>query len=453
MTETSHAPQLTHDVLRAAVEGPTAAIRLVTKLLPAGGPLDKIFPPTYAGGVYAIETRKIDGRDVRCVHLDSVQSQANRLEQALLRAYEDAHLRFPVMVVDFSGTDVHDVGRITTLDAPHRIADAIFRDSLLNGVPFRESLEGKAFERASVRHATALFDLCPTALVFGTWDSTGSKGGRGNKFARAVVSEIVAIDVAFGLKTSSRIDPLGIEVCDIFEASDGTWTTDEGIAKKDPKTGSPIKYGRNRKTRGKPSAIIHGNVTPGFATYTDNVDVLDPLKRHLMEALKHDSPGRDMSARDVNIREGQVAAGGVTMAYALQTTVLSLPALRRLRFPVDGGGAGPEREHAARTVLAALALASVAFQSAQGYDLRSRCALVPADNSAAFELVTTGTDLARYSLPPDQAARILDQAANEARRVGLPWRTDEIKLVPSKALVQLVVTSRANAAEGESEGV
>ena len=64
-----------------------AALRLRAKLDGTGGDGGKVFPPTYVGGVYAVEDRRIDGHVVRCVLLDSVQSQANRLEDALLDAF------------------------------------------------------------------------------------------------------------------------------------------------------------------------------------------------------------------------------------------------------------------------------------------------------------------------------------------------------------------------------
>ena len=78
--------------------------------------------------------------------------------------------------------------------------------------PFRQSDVGKAIDRVSLQNATPLFELCPTALLFGMWDSTGPKGGLGAKFERAMVSEIVGIDAVYGVKTSSRIDPLGIQL-------------------------------------------------------------------------------------------------------------------------------------------------------------------------------------------------------------------------------------------------
>ena len=65
-----------------------AAIRLRQRLLPEGGPGDKVFPPTFAGGVYCWETRRIEGSAVPCVLLDSVASQATPLEEALAEAVD-----------------------------------------------------------------------------------------------------------------------------------------------------------------------------------------------------------------------------------------------------------------------------------------------------------------------------------------------------------------------------
>jgi hypothetical protein len=66
---------LTLDLLRNAVKT-AAAFRCRRRLQPAGGEGDKVFPPTFAGAVYAIEKRRVPGREgaVQCVLLDSVQS-------------------------------------------------------------------------------------------------------------------------------------------------------------------------------------------------------------------------------------------------------------------------------------------------------------------------------------------------------------------------------------------
>lgn len=66
------------------------------------------------------------------------------------------------------------------LEAPHRLADAIFRDSLLDGTLFRLSDVGRAITDATPRNATDLFRHSPTALLFGMRDSTGPKGELGS---------------------------------------------------------------------------------------------------------------------------------------------------------------------------------------------------------------------------------------------------------------------------------
>ena len=73
--------------LRNAVDGTAAAYRCVTDYQPAGGPGDKVFPPTYEGGKYATEERvDPDSGEIRqCVLLDSVQSQANPSLPTLMR--------------------------------------------------------------------------------------------------------------------------------------------------------------------------------------------------------------------------------------------------------------------------------------------------------------------------------------------------------------------------------
>ena len=65
--------------------------------------------------------------------VDSVQSQANRLEEALLTAVRERAITLPYITVDFTGKELAGISEITSLDAPHRVYDAILRDSLLDG--------------------------------------------------------------------------------------------------------------------------------------------------------------------------------------------------------------------------------------------------------------------------------------------------------------------------------
>lgn len=408
--------RLDYATLRDALNGGAVAIRRIQRLAPAGGAGDKIFPPTYEGGEYATEDRVIDGRRVPCVLLDSVQSQANRIELAVKQAcyrgiQSDAEI--PFVVVDFAGVGLPEVGEVTSLDAPHRLADAILRDSLNAGVPFRESAEGKILDTATTANATGLFGICPTALVLGIWDSTGPRGGIGTKFQRALVSEVVGVDVQRGVQPSSRIDPLAIVTAsaEIYKVQGGEgWTLDPEQAEK--KNDRPVKYGKE----GKPSEINHGNVTP---------------------SLKNE--------------KGQQHPGGVSLAYAQQTMVLSLPALRRLAFPDEQGSTTSARNLAARTALAALAIAGAQWSIEQGCDLRSRCLLIPDPTMpASWEII--GSD---GHATAAQVANVLDliRDANEAAALaGMPtWRRRPLVLTPSDGLTQLVRRSRELAAASKPE--
>lgn len=399
------------DQLRKHLVGDTVAIRGTATLEPAGGAGDKVFPPTHAvddknpkpGAKYAFETRRLEGKDVTCVLLDSVQSQANRMEEALQSLWTDKVIPLPVVSVDFTSI-APEVGRVTSISAPHRIADALLRDSLHDGKLFRLSDIGKSFTDASTRNATALFKACPTGLVFGLWDSTGPKRGLGAKFQRALVSEIVGINAAHGSKTASRIDPMNIlrKAADIYVAADDNegWTTDIERAKKydrddkDRKKGDPVKFGKE----GKPSEVNHGNVTPSI----DSV------------------------------------AGGVTLDEAKHTAVLSLASLRRLGFT-----AGAEE---ARTVLAALGLLAILAAESRGHDLRSRCLLVPRKGSA-LKLEAVARDGSTTPIDLDLAGAIAlykEAVGKLPAEIAFEKAPGEalVELQPSPKLVDLVKKSR-----------
>src|SRR5579883_3156047 len=158
-----------------------AALRRRQVLQSVGGKGDKIFPPTYPGEGrnapprHVYERRRLNGGDVWCVLVDSVQSQANRLEECLLAAIADG-IRIPYVEVDFSGTGLDSISKITSLDAPHRVYDAILRDSLYNGKPFMESDIGQRLAKAKAEDASTLLEASPAALLFGAWHSTGQGG-------------------------------------------------------------------------------------------------------------------------------------------------------------------------------------------------------------------------------------------------------------------------------------
>lgn len=403
MSDHSNERVLTLRHLQGAVSSSAAAFRCRRQLQPAGGEGDKVFPPTFAGAVYAVEQRRVPGRQqsVTCVLLDSVQSQANRMELALQEALDAGKIKIPVLVVDFTehgpsgdleadakeGRLIDSVGKVTSLEVPHRLADAILRDSQLGGVDFRKSDMGKALNTVSLANATSLFELCPTALVFGMWDSTGPKGGLGPKFERAMVSEIVGIGAEVSDSHRARgvrRDPLEIRAAvKILKAADKSWTVADA------------------KTKGatEPSKVNHSSVP-------------------------FDSPN-----------------SGVTVEYAEQITTLSLTCLRRLRFPVNGTP-DPACDEAARVVLAALGLcaATLAFESGMG--LRSRCLLWPKMEMVWELLDRPGAEPKRFSLTGEQAIELLKETIASAKAAKVPWQEEPISLKPSPDLLKLVRLSQ-----------
>lgn len=453
--------ELAVNALTEALSGTAAAFRCRRTLQPAGGPGDKIFPPTFAGAVYAVEERRVrleDGTEevVPCVLLDSVQSQANRMEDALQEAVDAGLIEIPVIEVRFPDDQLlQSVGRVTSLQAPHRIADAILRDSLLNGTRFPDSAEGRRVAQVALQNATALYELCPTALVFGMWDSTGPRGGLGAKFQRALVSEVIGVRASFGTKTSSRIDPLGIrlEAGPVYRATGGPigWTLDEAAAAKD-------KQGKSLKVKdGKPSQVNHGNVTPSFARYGKGAEGVDVMRQPEVEAflrIQSRNDHLDQTSRFASqwpsAREGQIAPGGVTMSHAEQTVVLSLAALRRLRFPAEDREPNPKRDIAARTTLAALALCAATLAMERGLDLRSRCLLWP-DGPTEWELLDVpGKTPVRFGLDHKGAVALLAAAVSGANKQGLTWRPT-LQLEASQPLVELVRKSQELAVQEAGE--
>ena len=167
--------------LGAAI-GEHAAIRRIRRMQPAGGVGDKLFPPTYPAERegpprHVFERRRLDDREVWCVLIDSVQSQANRMEEALLAAAAEQAIPLPYVTVDFREAGLQPLQQITSLDAPHRVYDAIIRDSLLDDVPFMESEQGRRLAAATPAAATALLEISPSALLFGAWHSQGKAAG------------------------------------------------------------------------------------------------------------------------------------------------------------------------------------------------------------------------------------------------------------------------------------
>jgi CRISPR-associated protein Csb1 len=200
-------------------------------LEPAWGPGGVIFPPTFAppeDNKEATATYVIDGEgDQSVCLLDSVGSQANRMEPLFGSSYPDLVPQIQIRVKERT---------VNLLEVGHRAADALVRSTEL----------GREVETAFVEYengnAVPLAKLAPTSLVFGAWDSRGSQV----KVPRLIDSTIRA----YGVRRLSRaaqyftsLEPSEVEEL-VAEAGGKDW----------------------KKTLGKagfldaPSGITHGGI-------------------------------------------------------------------------------------------------------------------------------------------------------------------------------------------------
>ncbi|WP_422474537.1 type I-G CRISPR-associated RAMP protein Csb1/Cas7g [Endozoicomonas sp. ALB032] len=396
------------DSIDAALMNKASAVRMKLFLEPAGGAEDKVFPPTYKHrsddkkSEYASEKRISNGKELQCTLLDSVASQANRIEDAILQKMKSGSLGLPDIQITFESINKN----ISVLELPHRLYDAIVRDSLLNDVPFRQTELGQLITSSDFVNATALFEQHPVTLLLGGWDSHNRNNGLGVRLQRCLTSEINAIGVIGGKRVGGRIDPVAInkDAATIYKAEDteSLWTLDEEEAEKKNQKPVPISS-RSNTGDGKPSAIGHGNIPPTVSEL-----------------------------------------GGVTCEQIEQTAVLSLTQIRKMRFPdLDTGELSEERDHICRMVLALLGLHGLALQYDQGYDLRSRCLLIPSDEPVVTIIGKTAKE--KESLPLDSKDTLdaLNYAVKKLKKVGVRWNAAPVELKASDKLEKLISKSRA----------
>lgn len=294
---------------------------------PVGGGGGTIHPPTFPGEEkYSVSERTVkvleDGAPVKTldVAVDQFQSQANRVEEALLDACRDGRVALPMFELTAETARGRTV--LTSLDFPHRYADAYLRDSQINGVKFDQTEHGRALRAVSDGDVRALFVREPYSLLFGAWDS--HRKGRKQKLPRLYKSEMTGRDWEPDARFAGRYDPLNLN--GIARRSDGEWEFAEPDGKK-------VKGERL-------SELGHGHIAPG------------------------------------------AQPGGGRVSRIDRRAWVSLSGLARLRF----GDAGVEAAHLARTTLLALALAGdrLVF-GAPSLWLRSGCDLTLAEEQIGFE--------------------------------------------------------------------
>ena len=391
-----------HDVPRNDL----AALRFAGRYEPAAGPEAKVFPPGYPTdarqaltGPYLIEKRYVDGEAVDTVLLDSVASQANRIEDALLDAVTYERISLPLLIVSDT---IH--GRkieLTSLAMPHRCSDAYLQDSEeADGEKrrFDQTELGRQLRLAQLRDATVVYRHCPTALVFGTWDSHRGKPERSFRVPRSYSSELFGVSPLPGLRVGHRLDPLGMLGGRVIVEPGGPENPRWQLATTQEETAEggtddrPVDALPRGERQDKLSNVGHGNSPLPF-----------------------------------------VATGGVAVTSIHRRAALSLAGLRRLRFPIDGKG-DADRDASGRAVLAALALLGdrLAFGAPADLSLRSGCDLVLMDEQ--IDAIHRGGEEEEIEASAEQCIDLLSQARAAATSLGLPWVDEPQRFRPTAYL-------------------
>lgn len=361
-----------------------SAITLRANLIPASALPDdeKLFvlPPTYAEIGHLASPIREDGTH-QYILIESPQSWANRLEELLDRPEVG-------------------VGRLTVLAAkrklsvnelPHRVFDALLRDSELAGQPFRASPLGKALTEARADNATALLENAPGTLLFGAWDSfAGAKMGAA-KWPAALSGQIIGFDALQTKKAGIRVDPMNIAKDAVTgfksESRAEGWTIDEARALKDTK-GKPVSLE-------KASEIGHGHILAALTT-------------------------KGAWVNNMELRSS-----------------LSLTRLRRYHFPV-ANKTTPLADNAARTYLAALGLWLMYTRLMAGLELRAGAELDA--TKVDIRLRAPLQDDVPIAITGETVSQALEQALADAKKAGFNF-AQPAEFTASARLEQLIQVS------------
>lgn len=372
------------------------ALRSTVDLEPISGPGGHIFPPTYAATRETKDDRlKLPGHATERlpdgslrVLVDSVASQANRQEAALVDARAAGRINFADIYVDLFGTEAA-VKELSATEMPHRLSDAILRDSEIDGVPFTKSERFKDIASATIHDLSAVIETSPTTALYGAWFS-GFGVPNALRLQRSVVSEIWAENAAEGVTVGGRSDPLGIEAIEIYKrAGADDWTAIETEAER--KGTSYVRHRVGKTTVERPADIKHGQIPPS---------------RH---------------------------AQGITAERITLNWALSLAAIRRLRF---GGG---EKDAAGRAYLTALGILARALDHEAGYALRSRCDLI-SKGPLKVDVIDRNGEIETREITSEQAIEMFEAAGEMMQSAGLSIN-QRIDAKPSANLVGLIAAN------------
>ena len=362
-------------------------IRIDSDLEPLSGPRGAVKPAVYEGGTYQFDRRWASPDDDEPTHvivIDNVPSQANRLEEALRRSRESTSI--PEFVLDLSKLPrLPALPRsLSSLQFPHRNADAYLRDSQLEGEDFLKTEIGRAIFDATAETCGPLMSWFPQALLYGFWQSHLGKKRQNTRHARAWVSEIVGWRPA---ATQTRV--LGLK-----------------------------------------GDVLNLN--------TDDVVTSNPDDRTAWEVGKGARIAGAKSERLSEIGHGRVAFVGtdarraaVSFARVTQRATVSFAQLRRVSL----GGDSCEADAAARALLVALGLHAHQLAFGRGFSLRSGAELRPRSTTATW-LGAKGDETIELG-GAEKTLALLEQAREHAASQEVPldgWGSPATNLTPKMNL-------------------
>lgn len=411
------APLTLDQVLAACAPGGASVLTSVTELAPAVGPHATVAPPRYVKGkeaTYSFSRRAIDGEAKMTVLLDSKGSQANRREDALVKAMKDeshpAHAaasRIPHLELRFNG-ELPDGSAdvLYDMELPHRWVDGHVRAGTREGKSVTQDPTFRAMRNSTPHNVRPIFDVSPSSLVDGVWDSSRKTGQV--RLRSAIVSEIFGVladqeldATNIPLRGGARVDPIAASV-----QLDGKRIVEIADRQKDElsaKTYANIVNKAKSTAKGKNSGSVLG------------LGAVPPTLENL---------------------------GGVACTRITRSTVLSFATLRQLRF-----GGSPEQDTAFRAVLATMGLLAMALADAELY-LRADCDLIETAPSDVRLDGRYGQTISIAPLSPEHATELFEAALEHAAAVAdLDWHGQVFEVIGDATILE----AAADDSDGEGE--
>ena len=318
--------------------------------------------------------------------IDNVASQANRLEEAIRR--HCGSIGAPEMVLDLAGVGslpAHLPRQLSSLQFPHRNADAYLRDARLGDEDFVRADLGRAIFGATPEACGPLIAWFPQALLYGFWQSHLGKKRQNTKHARAWVSEIVGWNPA---STDTKVLGLKGDALNL--------NTDEAIASN-------------------PDDRLRWDI--------GKVEKVEGGKRDKLSEIGHGQ---------VPFMGDEAAAAPVSFARVSQRATLSFAQLRRITL---GPNHSPEADAAGRALLVSLGLHAHVLAFGRGFALRSGAELRPAATTVTW-LASGGDDACELG-DADVTRAMVRCAMSQAKSAGVPldgWDTPPLVLTPKDNL-------------------